>query len=289
MDLRVTLLFAIATAIYSGSQLHAQYPSDLGLVDPGLTDYEEIYIEQRRQYWAELGVGVSGAANSVADVDRLAQVAIRRQYWLQRGISVTDYAHNQSDVDRIANVIIRKNEWRRRGISVNGFAYDVNQVDLMGQAAAQRRQSAVKPEHFAIPAVRGNAADHQSISNPLNAASTLQPTNKSQTMNSFDKRAVIGGYDSAKSAKNFYNFNYRPSVGDHQVRSYIRSDGTYVPNHRRTDADSSFWNNWSSMGNVNPYTGRVGGRIPPSGGEAQNVPGYLRPNGLHVPGQYRNN
>jgi hypothetical protein len=42
------------------------------------------------------------------------------------------------------------------------------------------------------------------------------------------------------------------------VRGYVRSNGTYVAPHYRTSPDASFYNNWSSIGNVNPYTGKVG-------------------------------
>jgi hypothetical protein len=44
----------------------------------------------------------------------------------------------------------------------------------------------------------------------------------------------------------------------HHVRGYTRSNGTYVAPHYQTNADSSRTNNWSSRGNVNPYTGKVG-------------------------------
>ena len=43
-----------------------------------------------------------------------------------------------------------------------------------------------------------------------------------------------------------------------QVDGYFRKDGTYVPPHYRSNPDSSRSNNWSSQGNVNPYTGERG-------------------------------
>lgn len=46
------------------------------------------------------------------------------------------------------------------------------------------------------------------------------------------------------------------------VRGYHRKDGTYVAPHRRTTPDSSRSNNWSTRGNVNPYTGREGTKDP---------------------------
>jgi hypothetical protein len=44
----------------------------------------------------------------------------------------------------------------------------------------------------------------------------------------------------------------------HAVRGYTRKDGTYVAPHRATNPDSSRMNNWSTKGNVNPYTGKEG-------------------------------
>jgi hypothetical protein len=51
---------------------------------------------------------------------------------------------------------------------------------------------------------------------------------------------------------------------DVYVRGYIRSDGTYIMPHHRSAPDKSFWNNWSTQGNVNPYTGKLGARTSPS-------------------------
>ena len=42
------------------------------------------------------------------------------------------------------------------------------------------------------------------------------------------------------------------------VRSYTTHHGTYVPSYRRTSPDHSKTNNYSSRGNVNPYTGKRG-------------------------------
>lgn len=42
------------------------------------------------------------------------------------------------------------------------------------------------------------------------------------------------------------------------VRGYTRRDGTYVPPHYRTAPNSTRNDNWSTRGNVNPYTGEPG-------------------------------
>lgn len=48
------------------------------------------------------------------------------------------------------------------------------------------------------------------------------------------------------------------STGSVYVHAYTRSDGTPVQSHYRSSPDSNFDNNWSTRGNINPYTGMVG-------------------------------
>lgn len=48
------------------------------------------------------------------------------------------------------------------------------------------------------------------------------------------------------------------------VRGYWRSSGTYVPGHYRSSPNSSFYDNYSTRGNYNPYTGSPGYRTYPS-------------------------
>lgn len=42
------------------------------------------------------------------------------------------------------------------------------------------------------------------------------------------------------------------------VDPYNRRDGSYVPGHYRSQQDNTPLNNWSTRGNVNPYTGEKG-------------------------------
>ena len=44
------------------------------------------------------------------------------------------------------------------------------------------------------------------------------------------------------------------------VRGYTRKDGTYVQPHMRSAPNGTKADNWSTLGNVNPYTGKVGTR-----------------------------
>ena len=48
------------------------------------------------------------------------------------------------------------------------------------------------------------------------------------------------------------------AFADVSVRGYYRSNGTYVQPHYRSNPDGNFGNNWSTYGNVNPYTGKTG-------------------------------
>jgi hypothetical protein len=48
----------------------------------------------------------------------------------------------------------------------------------------------------------------------------------------------------------------------YQVDGYYRSNGTYVQPHYRTSPDSTVYNNYSTKGNYNPYTGNYGTRNP---------------------------
>lgn len=45
-----------------------------------------------------------------------------------------------------------------------------------------------------------------------------------------------------------------------RVRGYWKSNGTYVQPHYRSNSNSFKWDNWSSRGNSNPWTGKRGYR-----------------------------
>lgn len=42
------------------------------------------------------------------------------------------------------------------------------------------------------------------------------------------------------------------------VRGHFTKKGTYVQPYYKTAPDQSTYNNWSTQGNMNPYTGKVG-------------------------------
>lgn len=55
-----------------------------------------------------------------------------------------------------------------------------------------------------------------------------------------------------------------PAQADVYVDSYYRSNGTYVEPYYRSSPNSSVYDNYSTDGNYNPYTGRSGYRNPSS-------------------------
>lgn len=48
------------------------------------------------------------------------------------------------------------------------------------------------------------------------------------------------------------------AFADQYVRGHARKDGTYVAPHHRSDPNSHRYDNYSSQGNANPYTGQQG-------------------------------
>jgi hypothetical protein len=50
--------------------------------------------------------------------------------------------------------------------------------------------------------------------------------------------------------------------GYHYVQPYTRHDGTFVQGHYQTNPNSTTLDNWSTQGNVNPFTGEKGYRDP---------------------------
>lgn len=63
------------------------------------------------------------------------------------------------------------------------------------------------------------------------------------------------------------------------VNGYIKRDGTYVQGYHRSDSDGSIYNNYSTKGNVNPYTGQQG----------YNDPYKIQKNNVNLYGTYDDN
>lgn len=52
------------------------------------------------------------------------------------------------------------------------------------------------------------------------------------------------------------------AAGSHARKGYVTKKGTYVPPSRATNPNKTQRDNYSSKGNVNPYTGKEGKRTP---------------------------
>jgi hypothetical protein len=52
------------------------------------------------------------------------------------------------------------------------------------------------------------------------------------------------------------------AIADGYTNGYVRKDGTYVRGYYHSDRDSNPYNNFSTRGNVNPYTGQPGTKDP---------------------------
>ena len=52
------------------------------------------------------------------------------------------------------------------------------------------------------------------------------------------------------------------SGGSHSISGYTRSNGTYVAPSHATNPNGTKLDNWSTKGNVNPYTGQAGTKSP---------------------------
>lgn len=73
---------------------------------------------------------------------------------------------------------------------------------------------------------------------------------------------------------------------DNYVRGHTRSDGTYVQGHHRSAPDSNPYNNYSTQGNSNPYTGQQG-NVAPQPSYQQPRTGYQQIE-IQRPQPYRN-
>ena len=87
-------------------------------------------------------------------------------------------------------------------------------------------------------------------------------------------------------ALTFLSIYFGVATADNYVNGYYKKDGTFVNGYARSSSDSTNWNNYSTQGNSNPYTGSYGSRARDYSADAQNYGGgrliYSGPRG----GQY---
>ena len=66
-----------------------------------------------------------------------------------------------------------------------------------------------------------------------------------------------GGGGHSSSGHSSYSSSYGSS-GSHSTSGYTKSNGTYVAPSHATNPNGTKADNWSTRGNVNPYTGKPG-------------------------------
>lgn len=67
-----------------------------------------------------------------------------------------------------------------------------------------------------------------------------------------------GGGHSSGGHSSSHSYSSGSPGGSHSTSGYIKSNGTYVAPSHATNPNSSKADNWSTKGNVNPYTGKAG-------------------------------
>jgi hypothetical protein len=73
--------------------------------------------------------------------------------------------------------------------------------------------------------------------------------------------AILIASASSASAQN-YGFGTGSNSRSHSTSGYTGSTGTYVPPSHATNPNNTQTDNYTTRGNVNPYTGAVGTRTP---------------------------
>lgn len=63
-------------------------------------------------------------------------------------------------------------------------------------------------------------------------------------------------------ARGYHRYTSSNSRSPVHVRSYVRHDGRLVSPYIRTAPNRTKLDNWSTRGNTNPYTGKVGTKPP---------------------------
>lgn len=73
-----------------------------------------------------------------------------------------------------------------------------------------------------------------------------------------------------------------PALADQYVSPHFRSNGTYVEGYHRSSPNAATYDNYSTRGNVNPYTGQQGYRSPDYSPPSYSAPTYNGNSGFGV-------
>ena len=93
----------------------------------------------------------------------------------------------------------------------------------------------------------------------LTAPADAYSSNRSY--NSYGSSSSYGS-NYGSSSRSYGSYGTGSNLSSTTVRSYTRSDGTYVDTHQRSTANSTQYDNWSTRGNTNPNTGQRGTKTP---------------------------
>jgi hypothetical protein len=69
----------------------------------------------------------------------------------------------------------------------------------------------------------------------------------------------------AAAAAALFGMTLADASADQYVNGYTRRDGTYVQPHYQTSPNATPYDNYSTRGNINPYTGQPGTQSPYGG------------------------
>lgn len=72
--------------------------------------------------------------------------------------------------------------------------------------------------------------------------------------------SVITTASFARNGSSYSGYSY--GSHDTEVSGYTRSNGTYVEPYHRSSENNTQRDNYSSIGNTNPYTGEEGTHVP---------------------------
>lgn len=67
-----------------------------------------------------------------------------------------------------------------------------------------------------------------------------------------------GGGHGSSGYSGSHSYSSGASSGSHSTSGYTKSNGTYVAPSHATNPNGTKADNWSTKGNVNPYTGKEG-------------------------------
>ncbi len=94
------------------------------------------------------------------------------------------------------------------------------------------------------------------------AATILSPRNEADGEGNIIKKLILAGTVALIATSAFARGGGGGHGGSHSISGYFRSSGTYVRPSGATNPNRTQFDNYSTKGNVNPYSGAVGTKTP---------------------------